>query len=180
MLVPVCASPRTRCVSIITFLPLFLVAALRLGCPSPSRLPVALRFGSAAPFWGSGCSLSGVGFPQSRVALAAGCPREFRLPLPGVAFMALSGPGASRSVVSHFPELLSWRSRGRERHTAACGRVGHNPSIYAYSFALHRHRCMNFLSPPVSSEIFLVVQRSLERIYYLQTVLHRSSQSTMS
>ncbi|KAK7059361.1 hypothetical protein R3P38DRAFT_3167708 [Favolaschia claudopus] len=32
---------------------------------------------SAAPVWGSGCSLSGVGIPQSRVALAAGCTHEY-------------------------------------------------------------------------------------------------------
>ncbi|KAJ7775407.1 hypothetical protein B0H16DRAFT_1712541 [Mycena metata] len=72
---------------------------------------------------GSGCPLSGVGTPQSRVALAAGCPREFRL-LPGVAFVALWLSGTSRaSYVSHFPELLLLHSRGRERLTAACGRA---------------------------------------------------------
>ncbi|KAJ7030222.1 hypothetical protein C8F04DRAFT_1398001 [Mycena alexandri] len=102
------------------------VTPLRLGCPSPLRSPAALRFGSAAPVGGSGCPLSGVGTPQSRVALAAGCPREFRL-LPGVAFVALWLSGTSRaSYVSHFPELLLLHSRGRERLTAACGRVtGH-------------------------------------------------------
>ncbi|KAJ7027603.1 hypothetical protein C8F04DRAFT_1266842 [Mycena alexandri] len=103
--------------------PPFLVTPLRLGCPSPLRSPAALRFGSAAPVGGSGCPLSGVGTPQSRVALAAGCPREFRL-LPGVAFVALWLSGTSRaSYVSHFPELLLLHSRGRERLTAACGRV---------------------------------------------------------
>ncbi|KAJ7714620.1 hypothetical protein B0H16DRAFT_521947 [Mycena metata] len=188
MLVPVCASPRMRCVSIITFLLFSLSQRSGWGarrhrvCRSRFALGALLRFGGPAIRF-----LVSV-FPS----LASRWPRA-----------------AHASFVSHFPELLSWHSRGRERLAASsptsrrcfhgglgAGSVAQRPAAASDTTHPSMHIPLpfigigfpcpslasvhEFLSPSVSSEIFLVAQRSSEHIYYLQTVLHHSSQSTMS
>ncbi|KAK7005889.1 hypothetical protein R3P38DRAFT_3040207 [Favolaschia claudopus] len=102
--------------------PLFLVAALRLGCPSPSRVCRSRFALERCSCLGVRLLASGVGIPQSRVALAAGCTHEY-VSCPVSPLLRSGCRERLASYVSHSPELLLLRSRGRERLTAACGRA---------------------------------------------------------